>query len=350
MILAGGTGGHIFPALAVACDLRERGVEVRWMGTKRGMEASLVPRAGFEIDWLSVSGVRGMGWLSRIKSPFMIVWACWQAARILRRRKPNAVLGMGGFVSGPGSITAWLLRIPLIIHEQNRIPGTTNRLLAHLARAVLEAFPGTFAAKVKPRTIGNPLRKEIAALPKSREKGTHEPLRVLVIGGSQGAKVLNEIVPEALAPLSASIEVLHQCGQAMVEKTRMAYLALNMEAKVLPFIDNMAEVYAWADVAVCRSGAMTVSELAAASLPAILIPFPYAIDDHQTHNARFLADADAAVLMPQKDLCARRLTETLRGLIADRGRLAAMSRSARGLARLDAARTLGDVCLREGRL
>ncbi|MEN8259947.1 MAG: undecaprenyldiphospho-muramoylpentapeptide beta-N-acetylglucosaminyltransferase [Pseudomonadota bacterium] len=347
MIMTGGTGGHIFPALAVAEELRARGCDVRWMGTKRGLEAKLVPPAGFDIDWVSVSGIRGKGWVSKMLAPLMLMSACLQSFWILLRRRPQVVLGMGGFVAGPGALMTWLLRIPLVIHEQNRIPGTTNRFLARIAGNVLEAFPDTFNSSVRACHTGNPLRAEIVNLAGGERPRHTGPLRVLVLGGSQGAMILNQVVPAALANVGDAVEVLHQCGQAMVDKTRRAYVQAGVDARVLAFIENMAEVYRWADIAVCRAGAMTVCELAAAGLPSILIPFPYAIDDHQTENGKFLVDAGAAIMIPQSEFEAPRLGEALAQFTHNRQRLTAMGQAAGSLAKLDATQQIAGICLAE---
>lgn len=345
MILAGGTGGHVFPALAVANDLRQRGNEVYWMGTEKGLEAKIVPQYGYLIDWLTVSGFRGKSGIRKLLTPFQLIRSCWQAGRVLLSRKPDVVLGMGGFVSGPGGFIAWLLRIPLIVHEQNRIPGTTNRLLVPFARKVLEAFPESFRESIGAVCTGNPLRSEITLmkLDKKTRRKTHP--RILIIGGSQGAQVLNEIVPGALARLSVELEVLHQTGKSMQVSTEEDYKRLAIDARVDAFIENMAQTYAWADLAICRSGAMTISELAAVGLPAILVPFPHAIDDHQTHNGAFLVDAGAALMIPQAEFNEARLAAVLSELLSDWHRLEAMSDAARMKAKPDAAHVVADFCL-----
>ena len=345
MILAGGTGGHVFPALAVANDLRQRGNEVYWMGTVKGLEARIVPQNDYSIDWLTVSGIRGKSGIRKLLVPFQLIRSCWQAGRILLRRKPDVVLGMGGFVSGPGGLIAWLLRIPLIIHEQNRIPGTTNRLLVSFARKVLEAFPGSFKGSIGAVCTGNPLRSEIAALKKNKKNNPKKHPRILIIGGSQGAQVLNEVIPGALARLSIEMEVLHQTGESMRARTQEEYKRLAIDARVEAFIENMAQTYAWADLAICRSGAMTISELAAAGLPAVLVPFSHAIDDHQTHNSAYLVDAGAAVMIPQAEFNQARLVAVLGDLLSDWHRLDAMSDAARMQAKPDAAHVVADYCL-----
>lgn len=350
LIMAGGTGGHVFPALAVAQDLVVRGVEVHWLGTRAGMEAALVAKAGLPLEFVDVAGLRGNGLLGWLAAPVRLSRALWQALRILRRVRPAAVLGMGGFVTGPGGVAARLLGIPLLVHEQNAIAGLTNRLLARIAGTVMEAFPGTFAQAVH---TGNPVRREIAALPEpaARYQERTDRLRLLIIGGSLGAMALNQTLPKALALLDPAMrpQVKHQTGQRNFETTQRGYASARVEAELLPFVDDMAAAYAWADLVVCRAGALTVSELAAAGVPALLVPFPYAVDDHQTHNAQFLVQARAGVLLPQESLTPENLAEALRDFCAEpadgRARLCAMAQAARGLARPDATRKVADLCL-----
>ncbi len=348
LIMAGGTGGHVFPALALARRLREESIEVIWLGTRRGIEARLVPAQGIPIEWLSIGGLRGKGMATRLAAPWRLAVALWQALRVMWRRRPSVVVGLGGFVTGPGGVAAWLTRRPLVIHEQNAIAGFTNRSLAHLAREVLEAFPGSFSAGVRTRAIGNPVRREIAALPAPAERlGARKgPVRLLVIGGSQGAVRLNTVVPYALARVTGiRFDVRHQAGERWYEACRQSYADAGVAAQVTAFIDDMAEAYAWADLAVCRSGALTVSELAAAGLGAVLVPFPAAVDDHQTYNARYLVRAGAAVLMADRELTAERLAAELERLCADRTRLIDMAGKARSLARVDATEQLAAACL-----
>jgi UDP-N-acetylglucosamine--N-acetylmuramyl-(pentapeptide) pyrophosphoryl-undecaprenol N-acetylglucosamine transferase len=348
MILAGGTGGHVYPALAVARELLDGGHEVIWMGTRKGLEGRVVPEAGIPVEWLSVAGIRGKGWLGMVSAPFMLLRALRQARTILRRVKPEVVLGMGGFVSGPGGLIASLQGIPLVLHEQNRIPGTTNQWLAGRASAVLEAFPGSFKPSVGACCTGNPLRRDIAGLPlRTAFRQPDNPIRILVVGGSLGAKALNETVPAALAGISQPLEIRHQTGAAMREETEDRYARSGLKASVTAFVENMADAYAWADLAICRAGAMTVSELAAAGLPAILIPYPHAIDDHQTQNARFLADAGAAVMIPQGELSPAQLSMMIGDLVNTPGKLVAMSRAARSLARPEAAGVVAAICLEQ---
>lgn len=347
MILAGGTGGHVYPALAVAQDLVGKGHRVTWMGTRSGLEARVVPAAGIPVEWLTVTGLRGKGWRRQLMAPFMLLRALWQARAILHRCRPGVVLGMGGFVAGPGGIMARWLRIPLLIHEQNRVPGTTNRLLARFASRVLEAFPGTFPPAVGALCTGNPLRAGITGLTKLSRQEPGSARRLLVVGGSLGARVLNEVVPQALAQLGTSLEIRHQTGPAMQAETAAAYGRLGVRAEVLAYIEDMAEAYAWADLVICRAGAMTISELAAAGLPAILIPYPHAIDDHQTRNAEYLAAAAAATLLPQAELSPPRLADELRGLISNWERLSRMAANAAALAKPDATRVVAALCLEQ---
>ncbi len=349
LIMAGGTGGHVFPALALARSLRARSVEVVWLGTHRGIEARLVPAEGIAIEWLSVGGLRGKGWKTRLAAPWRLTVALWQALAVMRRRRPQVVVGLGGFVTGPGGIAAWLTRRPLLIHEQNAIAGFTNRALAPLAREVLEAFPGSFGPAVRARTIGNPVRREIASLapPRERLAGRGGAVRVLVIGGSQGAVRLNTVVPYALARAAACrFQVRHQAGERWLEACRQSYADAGVAADVQPFIGEMAAAYAWADLVICRAGALTVSELAAAGIGAVLVPFPAAVDDHQTHNARLLVRQGAAVLMPERELTAERLAAELERLCAERGRLVDMAERARSLARPEATEQLAECCLK----
>lgn len=346
MILAGGTGGHVYPALAVARELVDDGHDVVWMGTRKGLEARVVPEAGLPVRWLSVAGIRGKGWRSKLAAPFMLMRACWQAGRILWQVRPDVVLGMGGFVSGPGGLMAWLLGIPLILHEQNRAPGTTNRLLARRATRVLQAFPGSFPPRIGARCVGNPLRREIATIKADRtEKPMTETLNVMVVGGSLGAKALNETVPAALAKVGRPLAIRHQTGPVMRDETAARYAEAGVDADVVAYNEAMGETYGWADLVICRSGAMTVSELAAAGLPAILVPYPHAIDDHQTMNARFLVDAGAALLMPQTEMTVQHLAGILEDLTGAPERLTLMGRKGRKLARPEAAKTVARICL-----
>ncbi len=348
MIMAGGTGGHVFPALAVAEELRTRGIEPFWLGTPDSFESRLVPEAGISMEWIDVQGLRGTGLRRWLVAPFKLGGAMVQALRVLRRRRPSVVLGMGGFVSGPGGVMARLMGIPLVIHEQNAIPGMTNQWLSRIASRVLEAFPGSFRAERQAQWVGNPVRAGIAALPAPAERmaGREGALRLLVLGGSLGAQVLNETLPAALARMTADArpQVRHQAGRGKDEATRAAYIAVGVEADVQPFVADMAEAYGWADLVICRAGALTVSELAAAGVAALLVPFPHAVDDHQTHNAAFLCDRGAARLLPQSELDIESLSASLGELLGDRSPLQQMAEQARTLAQPESTRRVADVC------
>jgi len=347
--MAGGTGGHVFPALAVAETLRAQGARVFWIGTHRGMESRLVPDHGFEMEWVGIEGVRGKSLGQMLRAPFRLTSALLQARRILKRREADLVLGMGGFVSGPGGLAARALGLPLVIHEQNFVPGMTNQWLAPVANRVFEAFPGSFAVGRRAIATGNPVRRSILDLPEPRARfaAREGAPRLLILGGSLGAKALNETVPLAVAGLAAGMrpEIRHQAGERTLETAREAYRSAGVEADVVPFIRDMAEAYAWADLVVCRSGALTVSELAAAGVPSVLVPYPFAVDDHQVGNARYLADAGAARLIIQRDLTAAGLTAQLAELLGDRSLLLGMAETARRLAQPDAAERIAATCL-----
>jgi UDP-N-acetylglucosamine--N-acetylmuramyl-(pentapeptide) pyrophosphoryl-undecaprenol N-acetylglucosamine transferase len=350
LIMAGGTGGHIFPALATARVLERRGYRIVWLGTQRGIEARLIPAAGIPVEWLSVSGLRGKGLMTLLVAPVRLLVALFQALRAVRRHNPSVVLGAGGFASGPGGVAAWLLRRPLVVHEQNAVAGLTNRVLARLADRVLEGFPGSFGRGVRAEHVGNPVRPEIAAVPppERRYPMREGRARLLVFGGSQGAARLNAVVPAALAELPRELrpDVIHQTGRNGFDETVAAYQSRGIEADVRPFIDDMAGAYGWADMAVCRSGALTVAELAAAGVPAVLVPFPAAVDDHQTRNAEYVVRAGAAVLLPERELTPVSMAATLRDLLeAGRPRLARMAAAARGTAITDADERLADACI-----
>lgn len=341
LITAGGTGGHVYPGLAVARALQDQGIPVVWMGTHKGLEARVIPQAGIEMAWLDVTGLRGKGAAALIMAPFKLLKALYQSVAIMRKHKPVAVLGMGGFVAGPGGLVASLMKIPVVIHEQNAIPGLTNRLLSKFCTKVLEGFPGSFAqAKDKAVPIGNPVRRDISALPSPAErmKSHDDGLHLLIVGGSLGAQALNETVPAALAELDEAIRpvVRHQAGRDKDDMTRQQYEKHAVEAQISPFIEDMAEAYAWADVVICRSGALTVAELAAAGLASILVPYPYAVDDHQTANGLYLSENGAAILLPQTELNASALAEHLRTMMQAPERLLQMGEKARELARPDA--------------
>ncbi len=347
VIMAGGTGGHVFPALAVAHYLKAQDWEVSWIGTQRGMESKVIPANGIEIDWLSVQGLRDKGLGAKVNNFKLLLKALWEAFGILRKRKPDVVLGMGGYVAGPGGIVASLMGIPLVIHEQNRIPGTTNRLLVKKANKVLEAFPDSFPVTVNAILTGNPLRTHFLDFPE-KEVWTEEldrPFRILVVGGSQGAKVLNDIVPATAAHLG-EVEIKHQTGTASLELVAKKYAELNIQAETLEFIEDIASAYQWADVVICRSGAMTVSEVAAAGIPAIFIPLPHAIDDHQTANARYLFDDGGAVLLPQSEFNETSLMMAIQHI---KGSMSSMGKVVKNKAKLDATAVVANICIMEAK-
>jgi UDP-N-acetylglucosamine--N-acetylmuramyl-(pentapeptide) pyrophosphoryl-undecaprenol N-acetylglucosamine transferase len=350
--MAGGTGGHVFPALAVARCLQAQGVPVHWLGSAAGIENRVVPTAGIALHHIDVEGIRGKGVATFLAAPLIIFKALAQAFRTMRRLRPGVALGMGGFVSGPGGIAAWLLGIPLVIHEQNAIPGLTNRLLAHFAAAALEGFPGSLPGGNRHYT-GNPVREDIAGLPPPEQRlraNRDEGLRLLVLGGSQGARALNELIPALPARLEggSAIRIWHQTGERHYATTRAAYDRCGIDparVRVTPFIEDMAEAYAWADLAICRAGALTLAELCVAGLPAILVPYPYAVDDHQTLNAGRLVAEGCAILIPERSLDVARLTEAVAEFRRIPEKLIDMARRARGLAMPDAAHQVAGFCL-----
>ncbi|MCL7715612.1 undecaprenyldiphospho-muramoylpentapeptide beta-N-acetylglucosaminyltransferase [Stenotrophomonas sp. CPCC 101365] len=350
MIMAGGTGGHIFPGLAVARVLRERGIPVTWLGADGAMETRLVPRHAIPIDTLAISGLRGKGKLALLGAPLRVLRAIRNAGFILRDRNPRAVVAFGGFASGPGGMAARLHGLPLLVHEQNRAPGLTNRILSRFARRVLSGFPDSFAGG-REEVVGNPVRAEIAALPAPEQRlaGRGGPMRLLVLGGSQGARVLNNAVPQALAALrgSAAIEVWHQCGEKLHGEAQQAYREAGVDGRVDAFIQDMAAAYAWADLVVCRSGASTLAELCAVGIGSVLVPFAAAVDDHQTRNADYLVERGAAERLPQDDALAGNLERALRALAADPARRLQMAGAARALAKADAAERIADIILEE---
>ncbi|MEN9423835.1 MAG: undecaprenyldiphospho-muramoylpentapeptide beta-N-acetylglucosaminyltransferase [Pseudomonadota bacterium] len=349
MITAGGTGGHVYPGLAVARALIAQGIPVVWMGTRKGLEARVIPEAGIEMAWLDVNGLRGKGWQTLLLAPVNLMRALWQSVQIMRTYKPAAVLGMGGFVAGPGGLMAALLGTPVVIHEQNAVAGLTNKLLSRFCRRVLEGFPGTFASSQKVMATGNPVRLDIASLSAPLERladRDDQPVHILVVGGSLGAQALNQIVPQALAQFATASRpvVRHQAGVKNIDAARSAYAAAAVDAEVMPFIEDMAEAYAWADLVICRSGALTIAELAATGVAALLVPYPYAVDDHQTANAKYLADNGAALLLQQRDLTADTLAGVLKALCADRAQLRQMSVASRALAKPHATAQVAAIC------
>ncbi len=350
MILAGGTGGHIFPGLAVARALRARGAQVTWLGADGQMETRLVPQHDVPIDTIAVKGLRGKGIATLIGAPVRVLNAVRSAARVIAQRRPRAVISFGGYAAGPGGVAARLAGIPLIVHEQNRAPGFTNRVLARMARRVLTGFPQTFASSVIAEVVGNPVRDEIAAVqpPQLRMARGNDRMRLLVLGGSQGARALNMAVPKALQALNdPTIQVRHQCGEKLRADADAAYAQAGIVARVEPFIADMADAYAWADIVVCRAGALTLAELCAAGVGSVLVPFPQAVDDHQTRNAEYLVERHAAVLLPQNDALADQLRNALIELRGNPVKRSAMAEAARAIARPDAAARVAQIVLEE---
>ncbi|MEH6469757.1 MAG: undecaprenyldiphospho-muramoylpentapeptide beta-N-acetylglucosaminyltransferase [Halopseudomonas sp.] len=348
LLMAGGTGGHVFPALATADCLREQGHRIEWLGSQKGIENRLVPAAGIVLHTISVTGLRGKGRLSLLLAPFKLLRALWQALAVVRRVNPDAVMGMGGFASGPGGLAAWLLGKPLLVHEQNAIPGLTNKILARFGKRVMEAFPGAFAANFAALHTGNPVRGDISSIaePAERLAGREGAIRVLVVGGSLGAQAINECLPKTLAMMAEDQrpEVWHQAGVNNIAAAEQAYQQAGVEVRLEPFIDDMQAAYDWADLVICRAGALTVSELAMAGVASILVPFPHAVDDHQTANGQFLSANDAAVLLPQKQMSPERLLQLLQQL-GDRQQLLAMAQRARAVATPNATAVVAQQCL-----
>ena len=350
LIMAAGTGGHVFPALACAEEFTARGYQVHWLGAGRGMENELVPAAGYTLHTLNITGLRGKGIASLVTAPFKLLAALWQAKRLISELKPVCVLGMGGYVTGPGGLAAKLSSVPLIIHEQNAVAGTANRALAHFAVRICEAFPNTFKKRKNCITTGNPVREALfLALP--RDDLAPRPVNLLVLGGSLGAEPLNKLLPAALAKIPHELRpvVNHQAGRNNDDITRERYETMAVKANVVPFISDMAGAYAWADLVICRAGALTVSELAAAGLASFLVPLPHAIDDHQTRNAEFLAKQGAAVLLPQHATDADRLSAQLTEVLMNKQRIKTMGEQARLLAQPDATQRVVAVCLEVAR-
>jgi UDP-N-acetylglucosamine--N-acetylmuramyl-(pentapeptide) pyrophosphoryl-undecaprenol N-acetylglucosamine transferase len=348
--MAGGTGGHVYPGLAVAEHLRELGVQLAWLGTRAGLESRVVPANSIRLFTIYIGGIRGKKISRRLAAPFMVIIALLQSLWIIQRYRPMAVIGLGGFVSGPGGLAAWLLRIPLYIHEQNSIAGLTNRLLAPLARAVMQGFPGALKGN-KVVTTGNPVRKDILLVSQHHDRTSgreQQPLRLLVLGGSLGAQALNEVLPAALRalPPGIRIEVWHQTGREHHAAASVRYQEHGLHAsKVVPYIEDMAAAYAWADLVLCRAGALTISELCITGVASVLVPFPHAVDDHQTANARYLSEAGAAILVPQSELSAARLAGLLCEFTENRGKLEDMAKLARSRAYPHATADIARICM-----
>lgn len=351
LIMAAGTGGHVFPALAIAACLQQQGNAIEWLGTQQGMEVDILKKTDIPLHGISVKGLRGKGLLRLLAAPIMITVATAQAMQVIRKSKPACVLGMGGFVCGPGGVAAKLLGKPLVIHEQNAVAGATNRLLARVANKVLQAFPNTFPASARVFYTGNPVRADIRSLERTNSEANSGPLKILILGGSQGAVAINEVIPKVLANWTGSQrpEVLHQTGKANYQQAKQCYqtaaVAIGENTRVQPFIDDMAAAYAWADLVICRSGASTVSEIAVVGLLSILIPYPHHADQQQTKNAQWLSNEDAAILLQQSELTPQRLQQTLQSLDNNRGEIKRMGLAAKNLAIIDAEKEISRHCL-----
>lgn len=348
LIMAGGTGGHVFPGLAAADYFSQHGVDVHWLGTSRGLESKVVPAKGIPLHLVDIGGVRGKGKKTLLQAPFRILKAIRQSSRIIKEINPDVVIGMGGFVSGPGGLAAWLKRKPLVIHEQNARAGMTNKILAKFARKVLQGFPGAFPDSAKVVTIGNPVRAEIENVtdPAQRLTGHGKACRLLVLGGSLGAKAINDLLPKTLAGIDPAHrpEIFHQTGERSFDETKMLYETNQITAKVVPFVEDMAGAYSWADIVICRAGALTVAELCAVGLGAVFVPFPYAVDDHQTENAKFMVNKDAAMCVQQKDLTPALLTDIVEQFSAAPEKRLAMAQAAYQLRKLHVPEKIFNIC------
>ncbi|MDO5351354.1 MAG: undecaprenyldiphospho-muramoylpentapeptide beta-N-acetylglucosaminyltransferase [Succinatimonas sp.] len=346
MIMAGGTGGHVFPALAIADKLRKDGHEILWLGTRGRMEEQLVPKYGFPLEFIEVKGIRRNGLMAKLRAPFMIFKAILEALKVINKFKPDVVLGMGGYASGPGGVAAFLKRIPVVLHEQNAAAGLTNRLLFKISKVVMLGFPGAFSGN-KVKLVGNPVREDIVALHNHKRDFIHEDLNIAIVGGSLGAQALNELVPQALKQCkNAHIKVTHQCGKGHEATVKEAYAQASFKYTVSEFITDMQNLYAQNDLIICRAGALTVAETAASGIPAIFVPLPSAVDDHQTKNAKFMEKCQAALVCPQYSLNIEKLSEIIDSLNNDRQKLASMSANAYANAVLDAASKACDIIIK----
>lgn len=349
LIMAGGTGGHIFPGIAVAEYLQQQGWDIHWLGTAKRMEAEIVPKHGFDISFINIAGLRNKNWQAWLKTPFKLMQSVMQSMAVIRKVKPDVVLGMGGYASAPGGVAAWLLRKPLVLHEQNAVAGMSNRFLANIATKVLSAFPGAFKSRVKHQVVGNPLRSGIVALEQNTSDKPASSKKVLVVGGSLGAQILNETVPQAMKQIKLqNITVWHQTGkgnQTSVLKSYQAYGLPKENIEVTEFIEDMVQAYAWADVVVCRAGALTVSELAMAAKPAIFVPLPHAVDDHQTKNAMYLVERNAAKLITQKEFNGTSLAQMLNSIFVSDSVVKSMSKAAHDASHADATIRVAQTCI-----
>ncbi len=351
LIMAGGTGGHVYPALAVALTLRSKSKNILWLGTHHGLEARVVSDAGIDLKKINVRGLRKKGLMALIIAPLQLIWALLQSLAVMIRYRPSLVIGMGGFVSGPGGIAAWLTRKPLFIHEQNAVAGTTNRLLAPLAQVVFEAFPNTFNSRINAKTVGNPVREDITdlPLPKDRFSARKGRMRLLVLGGSQGALTLNKKIPAALAQIDPKYRpiIRHQCGEKTFKEAHKAYKNYDLDVELSTYIEDIDSAYAWADLVICRAGALTVAELCAAGVPAIFIPYPSAVDDHQTENAKLMTKAGAAIIIQENDLTLELLSSLLLDWLQSRRLLLEKANKARSLAQPNSLFQITDICLKK---
>ena len=354
LVMAGGTGGHIFPGIAVAEELVKKGWKVHWLGTAERMEAEIVPKNGYPISFINIAGIRNKGWQTWLKTPFKILQSVMQSIQVLKEVKPDVVLGMGGYASAPGGVAAWLLRIPLVLHEQNAVAGMTNRFLSRIATKTLSAFPGAFSDRVTPNVVGNPLRSDIISIENVMPEQPATSKKVLVVGGSLGAKILNDVVPQAIKQIKVqSIDVWHQTGGGNEQAVLTSYQDFGLpeeKVKVTEFIDDMASAYQWADVVVCRAGALTVSELAMAAKPAIFVPLPHAVDDHQTKNAMYLVECGAAKLIAQKEFNGTTLGQMLNSLFISDKVVQQMSKAAHNAAHADATSHVAQTCIEVAQL
>jgi len=354
LVMAGGTGGHIFPGIAVAEELVKKGWKVHWLGTAERMEAEIVPKNGYPISFINIAGIRNKGWQTWLKTPFKILQSVMQSIQVLKEVKPDVVLGMGGYASAPGGVAAWLLRIPLVLHEQNAVAGMTNRFLSRISTKTLSAFPGAFSDRVTPNVVGNPLRSDIISIENVMPEQPATSKKVLVVGGSLGAKILNDVVPQAMKQIKVqSIDVWHQTGGGNEQAVLTSYQDFGLpeeKVKVTEFIDDMASAYQWADVVVCRAGALTVSELAMAAKPAIFVPLPHAVDDHQTKNAMYLVECGAAKLIAQKEFNGTTLGQMLNSLFISDKVVQQMSKAAHNAAHADATSHVAQTCIEVAQL